>query len=213
MSVLDCRGMPCPQPVVRCRDWLKEGKHAGEKVEVLVDNPAAVENVGNFLTGRGLAVETRREDSGLWRLSGTVPAAGPNGLDGADGAGDGASGGSGSPAPMERGNRTLVFIPTETLGRGDDELGARLMVNFLGSLPELGPDLWRVVLVNGGVKLTVGGPALDKLKNLAEAGVSVLVCGTCLEFFGLLDKKQVGDTTNMLDIITSMQLADKVIRV
>ena len=35
MSVLDCRGMPCPQPVVCCRDWLKEGKHAGEMLEVL----------------------------------------------------------------------------------------------------------------------------------------------------------------------------------
>ena len=55
--------------------------------------------------------------------------------------------------------------------------------------------------------------ALDKLKALADAGCSILVCGTCLEHFGLLDKKQVGDTTNMLDIITGMQLADKVIRV
>ena len=69
------------------------------------------------------------------------------------------------------------------------------------------------MLVNGGVKLTAGGPALEKLKALAEAGCSILVCGTCLDHFGLLDKKQVGDTTNMLDIITSMQLADKIVRV
>ncbi|HJB66884.1 MAG TPA: sulfurtransferase-like selenium metabolism protein YedF [Candidatus Mailhella merdavium] len=210
MSVLDCRGMPCPQPVVRCRDWLKEGKHAGEMLEVLVDNSAAVENVGNFLRGRGLNVDTRNEGASLWRLSCAVPADGLN------------DGGSGDAAPAacsvscgqaERGARTLVFIPSETLGSGDDELGAKLMVNFLGSLPELGEDLWRIVLVNGGVKLTAGGPALEKLKALAEAGCSILVCGTCLDHFGLLDKKQVGDTTNMLDIITSMQLADKIVRV
>lgn len=201
MSVLDCRGMPCPQPVVCCRDWLKEGKHAGEMLEVLVDNSAAAENAGNFLRGRGLAVETRQEGSALWRLRVSVPAEG-----------------SGPECALsseytEHAGRTLVFIPTETLGRGDDVLGAKLMVNFLASLPELGRELWRVVLVNGGVKLTVGGPALDKLKALADAGCSILVCGTCLEHFGLLDKKQVGDTTNMLDIITGMQLADKIIRV
>ncbi|PWL60437.1 MAG: sulfurtransferase-like selenium metabolism protein YedF [Desulfovibrionaceae bacterium] len=209
MSVLDCRGMPCPQPVVRCRDWLKEGKHAGEMLEVLVDNSAAVENVGNFLKGRGLTVGVRQEDSGLWRLSGIVPA---GDAEGACSALRQSSADSAAAGRTERGGRTLVFIPTETLGRGDEELGAKLMINFLGSLPELGPDLWRVVLVNGGVKLTVGGPALDKLKVLADAGCSILVCGTCLDHFGLLDRKQVGDTTNMLDIVTSMQLADKVIR-
>ena len=38
-----------------------------------------------------------------------------------------------------------------------------------------------------------------------------MVCGTCLNHFGLLDKKQCGETTNMLDIVTSLQVADKVI--
>ncbi|MGD9044827.1 MAG: sulfurtransferase-like selenium metabolism protein YedF, partial [Desulfobacterales bacterium] len=31
--------------------------------------------------------------------------------------------------------------------------------------------------------------------------------------FDLLQDKQVGETTNMLDIITAMQLADKVINI
>ena len=43
-------------------------------------------------------------------------------------------------------------------------------------------------------------------------GVSVLVCGTCLAHFGLLEAKAVGDTSNMLDIVTSLDLAGKVIR-
>ena len=33
-----------------------------------------------------------------------------------------------------------------------------------------------------------------------------------LEQKRLLEKKQVGETTNMLDIVTSLDLADKVIR-
>ena len=49
--------------------------------------------------------------------------------------------------------KTLVLITTETFGRGDDELGEKLMGNFLSTLPELGESLWRVILLNGGVKL------------------------------------------------------------
>ena len=87
------------------------------------------------------------------------------------------------------------------------------MGSFLSTLPELGSRLWRIVLINGGVKLvSCPGPAQDALVKLAESGVSILVCGTCLGHFGLLEAKAVGETSNMLDIITSLDLADKVIR-
>ena len=49
------------------------------------------------------------------------------------------------------------------------------------------------------------------LKDYENQGLHILVCGTCLTHFDLLDQKQVGETTNMLDIVTAMQLADKVI--
>jgi intracellular sulfur oxidation DsrE/DsrF family protein len=72
--------------------------------------------------------------------------------------------------------------------------------------------LWCVVLLNSGVKLAVGGSeVLPGLQALEQAGVRLLVCGTCLTHFQLLEAKQVGETTNMLDIVTAMQLADKVI--
>jgi len=54
---------------------------------------------------------------------------------------------------------------------------------------------------------------LDVLKGYEKEGMTILVCGTCLNHFNLLDKKEVGVTTNMLDIVTAMQLADKVINI
>jgi intracellular sulfur oxidation DsrE/DsrF family protein len=64
------------------------------------------------------------------------------------------------------------------------------------------------------VKLTIeGAEALPAIQQLEAQGVSVLVCGTCLNHFNLLEQKKVGETTNMLDIVTSLQLADKVISV
>jgi len=56
-----------------------------------------------------------------------------------------------------------------------------------------------------------GAETLPAIQHLEAAGVSVLVCGTCLTHFNLLEQKRVGETTNMLDIVTSLQVADKVI--
>jgi selenium metabolism protein YedF len=86
------------------------------------------------------------------------------------------------------------------------------MVSFLRTLKEMGPELWRLVFVNNGVKLTIdGSEVLEELKAYERDGLKILVCGTCLTHFNLLERKQVGETTNMLDIVTAVQLADKVI--
>ena len=199
MEQLDCRGLACPQPVMRSRDAVAGGAQA---LEVLVDNEPARENIRRFFEGRGFSVAANQEGPDCWRISATAGAAAAAPQQATE------------VAPAAEGNsRTLVLITTETIGRGDDELGGKLMGNFLATLPELGPRLWRIVLINGGVKLaSCPGPALDALKKMAAEGVSVLVCGTCLAHFGLLEAKAVGDTSNMLDIVTSLDLAGKVIR-
>ena len=201
MKLLNCRDMACPQPVIRSRELVDAGT---AELEVLVDNEPAAENVERFLRGRGYAVDRAREGDGLWRLTarageGTAVGANPVRAETASGLG------------REAG--TLVLITTESLGRGDEGLGEKLMTNFLATLPELGSRLWRLILLNGGVKLAARpGPALEALQSLAQSGVSVLVCGTCLAHYALLEAKAVGETSNMLDIVTSLDLADKIIR-
>jgi hypothetical protein len=79
-------------------------------------------------------------------------------------------------------------------------------------LPELGNALWRIIFLNAGIKLTIeGAPTLTPLQQLEAQGVSILVCGTCLDYYRLLEKKRVGETTNMLDVVMSHQAAGKVI--
>ncbi|MBR5882348.1 MAG: sulfurtransferase-like selenium metabolism protein YedF [Mailhella sp.] len=197
--LIDCRGMACPQPVIKTREVLEQ-KPAS--VSVLVDNAPASENVRRLLEKSGYgSVNVEQREASLWAVNASADCAAC------------AEAEAVIKAAGERSSRTLVFLSTDTLGHGSDELGAKLMANFLLTLPEMGDNLWRVVMVNGGVKLaSQPGRALDALKKLEEKGVSLLVCGTCLEYFGLLDQKQVGETTNMLDIVTSLDLADKVIR-
>lgn len=119
--------------------------------------------------------------------------------------------------PVQAGDRVkriLILCSTDRLGYGDDALGVKLTVNFLRTLREMGDELWMLVFVNNGVKLTINGSeVLDDLKAYESAGVKILVCGTCLNHFSLLEDKQVGETTNMLDIVSAMRLADSVITV
>jgi selenium metabolism protein YedF len=115
----------------------------------------------------------------------------------------------------EEGHRKImVMVTNDCMGHGDDVLGQKLMISFLKTLKEMGEDLWRLVFVNNGVKMTIkGSDVLPIIREHEKAGIYILVCGTCLTHFNLLDQKQVGETTNMLDIVTAMQLADKVITI
>jgi len=203
-TALDCRGLACPGPVLRCLEALE--KHAPETLEIQVDDQAARENVTRLLTGKGYSV-TAEEAPGLIllraaRQNAAAQPAAPAGT---------ACAVAVSQALAQ--DKILAFITADAIGRGSDELGGKLMLAFLATLPELGKSLWRIVLLNGGVKLACEGhPALEKLEALAASGVSILVCGTCLNFFELLEKKRVGETTNMLDVVTSLGLAGKVIQ-
>jgi len=197
MKEIDARGLSCPAPVLQTRAVLQEG--IPDALCVRVDNRASQQNVKRFLESQGF--ETLLEDQGNdYRVIGR----------------------SGKSAAMEsataaerfeaKGRKILVLCATDRIGFGDAALGVKLMVNFIRTLKEMGPDLWRLVLVNNGVKLAVeGSEVLAELKALEKEGLTLLVCGTCLMHFDLMAKKQVGETTNMLDIVTAMQVADKTI--
>ena len=118
------------------------------------------------------------------------------------------------PTASDQKQKILVLIATDRMGIGDDELGKKLIISFIKTIKEMGDELWRLVLVNNGVKLTTdGSPVLEDLVTYENEGLAILVCGTCLTHFGLLEAKKVGETTNMLDIVTAMQLTDKVINI
>lgn len=205
---LDCKNLACPGPVLKCKQLIDSKQP--DCLSVTVDNEAAKENVSRFLKNQGYSTVTKSAGNGLWTITGTRPVSAAGEKQRACTQCESMS----SENLARLGHKTVVFITADTIGRGDEALGGKLMKNFLATLPELGQDLWRVILVNGGVRLTVqDSPVLSELKRIEDSGVTILVCGTCLDFFGLLDRKAVGETTNMLDVVTSLQMAGKVIQV
>ena len=198
MQEIDARGLACPAPVLQTKAAVEnEGATA---VKVVVDNQASQQNVKRFLESKRFRVSLEKQGDDYWVLGRCEKAAAPE-VDRA-------------PASSGEQQKIMVMVVTDRIGYGDEELGLKLMVNFINTLKEMGPDLWRLVFVNNGVKLTIDGSAvLSALKALEQDGLQILVCGTCLDHFKLLDRKQAGETTNMLDIVTAMQLADKVINI
>jgi selenium metabolism protein YedF len=196
---LDCRGLACPAPVLQTKQKIE--KENLSEIKVVVDNPAAKENVSRFLGTQKFEVTVEQRGSDYF-------------VTGKRGTGTTVSEPSAAPRPETEKRKIMVMIATDRMGYGDDTLGKLLLINFIKTLAEMGDELWRLVFVNNGVKLTIGGSeVLDVLKGYEKEGLTILVCGTCLNHFNLLDKKEVGVTTNMLDIVTAMQLADEVINI
>jgi selenium metabolism protein YedF len=214
---VDCRGLACPAPVLKTKEAIEEPGVI--KVTVRVDNPAARDNVTRFLSRSGYKVSSTQEGNdflitGEKDKAETQPAEPlPSELTCA------------VPTPSKTPEKTLIIIATDRLGKEAElsadtskdnsaTLGIALMKNFIATLKEMGSHLWRLVFLNSGVRLTIDdSPVLADLAELEKSGVSILVCGTCLNFYGLLDRKKVGETTNMLDIVTSMDVATKVITI
>lgn len=198
MKEIDARGLACPAPVLHTKATLQE--ETPGRVKVIVDNAASQQNVQRFLESQGFKtlLERKGTDYLIIGTRGSEPEEQPR-----------------VPVVPETDiKKIMVMCATDRMGFGDDELGLKLMVNFLRTLKEMGPELWRLVLVNSGVKLTIdGSEVLEDLRDYDKGGLKILVCGTCLNHFNLLERKQVGETTNMLDIVTAMQLADKVINI
>ncbi|WP_291327575.1 sulfurtransferase-like selenium metabolism protein YedF [Desulfovibrio sp. UCD-KL4C] len=207
MSVkIECQGLPCPQPVINCKNAIESSNPT--EIIIIVDNEAAKENVSRFMGTKGYEVSTEKNGD-LISIIGKKNLKKDTSKDAE--CVDCKIMSSDELAQID--SNIVVFIDSDYLGRGDNELGAKLMFNFISTLSELGESLWRIVMVNGAVKLsTTGHPCLEELQKLEAEGVSILVCGTCLDHFKLLDQRSVGETTNMLDVVTSLQLASKVIK-
>jgi len=198
MQEIDARGLSCPAPVLQAKAALQA--ETINHLTVIVDNKAAEQNVQRFLESEGFQTDAVQQESDF-RVIGTRTTNEVR-----------------QHEPIvevqSQDKRILVLCATDRLGTGDDELGRKLMVNFIGTLREMGKDLWRLIFVNNGVKLTIDeSDVLKELKAYEDDGLQILVCGTCLDHFNLLERKRVGQTTNMLDIVTAMQLADQVINI
>lgn len=196
-QVLDMRGRPCPEPVIETRKALQTSNVT--VLEVLVDNDASLENVARAARNLGCDVNVEVTAKGEFRLRlmRTKEQAA-------------ATDESSCCATPEK---LVVLIPSDRFGEGDPDLGRALIQAFIGTLSKLSPLPHTLIFLNAGARLVCEETkVVQQVQELAQAGCRILVCGTCLDFYGLNKDLKVGEVSNMFEIASELATADKIIR-
>ena len=203
---VDAMGDQCPIPVIKTKKALKEITET-TLVEVHVDNEIAVQNLSKMAKQKNLEYKCEKLEEQHYIIKINAEA-------------EGVSIQQKAPAENDkeicypdRKSNTVVVLSSNQMGNGSEELGQILMKGFIFALTELDELPSTVLLYNSGVKLsTEGSNSIEDLKTLQAQGVEILSCGTCLNYYDLTEKLQVGDVTNMFFILEKMAQADKIIR-
>lgn len=191
MNTIDCREMACPAPVITVKNALQEQN----EFRVLLDDGAPRENVTRFARNRGLDVTEERNGSG-WAITIRNSDAAVQSHSATAGDGD-----------------QILLITSDRLGDGPEELGRLLMKNFIHTLLETDTSPQRIFFMNKGVFLSMeGSDVFEALEKLHGMGIEIFSCGLCLDFFGIKEKKRVGNTTNMLTTAERLLSARQVIK-
>ena len=199
---VDARGDACPIPVVKTKAAIAKLNGEGT-VETLVDNETAVQNLTKMAHQKGYGVTSEKQNDRCYRVSMTIQEQEDN-----DNAPEKALS-----QPMAQEQNTVVVISADHMGEGDDELGRTLLKGFIFALVTQEKRPRTILFYNGGARLTCeGSDSLEDLRALAEQGVEILTCGTCLNFYGLTETLAVGGVTNMYEIVEKQMKATLVVR-
>ncbi len=198
---VDAKGLACPLPVIKTKKAL-EGISEGV-VEVIVDGDVPKENILKFaksINCSAVVTKDTFEEKVIVVTKGSDVS-----IDISD---DSIS------CDVSSFNNEVVTIMSDKMGSGIDELGEVLIKGFLFTLTESDPLPKTVIFINGGVNLTtINESTVEHIKNLENAGVEILSCGTCLDYYGIKDQLKVGSISNMYSIVETMKSASKVITI
>lgn len=196
-------GMACPMPVINAKKAIEAFTEDGT-LSVKVDNEIAVQNLTRLGEHNGFTVTSEQNGEKAYTVIMQVKA----------------SAGKAASLPQEVVNCDLppkggkvVVLSSNTMGNGDEKLGKKLMKAFVYALTSQDEIPEKVICYNSGAYLTTEDPdTIKDLKSLEEAGSTVMTCGTCLDFYGLKEKLQVGIVSNMYDIVEAQMNAALLIR-
>lgn len=203
MIQVNAIGDTCPIPVVKTKNAIKELNGSG-KVEVLVDNEIAVQNLTKMANQKNYEIYSEKLEERKFRVVITISSDETEHID--------EKTEQEACVPDKRKN-TVVVISSNKMGEGKEELGKVLIKGFIYALTQQEELPSAILFYNSGAVLTCEeSPALEDLKSLEAQGVEILTCGTCLNYYDLTEKLQVGNVTNMYVIAEKMTQAGLIVK-
>lgn len=200
MITVDAKGQACPMPVIMTKKAI--GAMNGEtQVEVLVDNAIAVQNVTKMAQSLGGEVTTETSSDAEFKIKIQMGECAET-----DEAVEEES------VVMVKSNK-VIAIDSDRMGSGNDDLGKVLIKGFIFAVTQLEELPKTMLFYNGGATLTAeGSDSLEDLQWLADHGVEILTCGTCLNYYDMSDKLVIGSVTNMYTIVEKMTEASLIVK-
>jgi selenium metabolism protein YedF len=200
MKTVDAKGQKCPMPLILTKRALME-MEPDETLEIIIDNETSVQNVSRFLAEHQMNISTENQ-GGVYRL--TVTKTGV--ITEQSRAEDYCE------IPLPDPKDYVVVFGKNIQGEGSDEFGARLIQLFINTLPDIDHKPRIMVFLNTCIFLTLrDSPVLGPLAALEKAGIRILVCGTCLDYFQKKEELAIGVVSNMYEIMDHLSKASKVL--
>ena len=202
-KIVDAKGKNCPIPVIMAK---KEIDNGNVNFVVEVDNKIANENLKKL--GNSMSFEIKSQEvNGIFKVHFLKGEEDNNESEVCEECNEIIE-----EIKRDKLSKWSIFIGKEIIGSGSEELGKSLMKMYFYTMTE-SDDLPKAILfMNEGVKIpTLNEQVVEHLKDLEKKGVEILVCGTCLNFYGLEEELKVGKVSNMYEISNYMKAASKVI--
>ena len=198
MKKLNAIGLKCPQPLIMLKEALVD-MDTGEEIRVRTDSDTSLKNLVTYLKDQGVdpkvTTEGKVHSLVAKKPEKEVTASNPAAYCSSDGNSD-----------------YVICIKSELMGEGDPELGRLLMETFVNNLKLQEQLPSHVILYNGGVKLAMKQSSVSgSLCELEELGTRVMLCGTCVDYYGLQYEIAVGMISNMVVITETLASAGHVV--
>lgn len=199
MIKLNAMGDACPIPVIKTKKVMQEVT-GPEVIEVSVDNEIAVQNVTKMASSLGGVITSEKVSEKEYKVTIEMNGALKEEV-------------NQDKFDSKKEENMVIVISSERMGSGNDELGKVLIKGFIFAVTQLEKLPKTMLFYNGGATLTAtGSDCLEDLKYLAEQGVEILTCGTCLNYYNLTEQLEVGSVTNMYTIVEKMTEATKIVQ-
>ncbi len=192
---VDARGQLCPKPVIMTKKELDNMSNG--VLTTIVDNEVAKDNVSKLAASSGYSFTVDKKSNNEYYIHITK----------------GEAGEEVNVCKPDIFKDVTIAIGSNKMGDGE-ELGKILIKSFIYTVKETTPWPATIVLFNSGVYLTCeGSEVLDDLKAMADEGVEIISCGTCLDYYNIKDKLKVGEIGNMYLIYEKMKNANNTINI
>lgn len=187
MIEINAMGLECPQPVIKAKQAMNENEKKDD-ILVRVDNEVAVQNLTRLGEQVGAKVQRKDIAEKEFTIQFSFTKEGTCEL-------------INSKLSLNL-DEYVVALSCDKVGQGADELGAKLAESFVYALTEQDVKPKIILCYNSGVLLTTKNEkTVADIKKLEAAGVEVISCGLCLDYFKLKEELKVGSITNMYRIV------------